>query len=64
MFGEDAGYMSIDKNQMSEERKAMVDAKVQAILNESKKRVNKLLQGKERQIRDVSINLYKYDYLN
>lgn len=64
MFGEEAGYLSQEKRYMSEERKALIDAKVQEILNESKKRVNALLQSKEREVRDISINLYKYDYLN
>ena len=47
MFGEDAGYISADKNQMSQERLAMIDKKVVEILDESKKRVTKLLTEKE-----------------
>ena len=43
MFGEDAGYISADKNQMSQERLSMIDEKVQNILNESKARVTALL---------------------
>ncbi len=43
MFGEDAGYISAEKNQMSQERLAMIDAKVQEILTESKKRATALL---------------------
>ena len=42
----------------------MIDEKVQQILDESKKRVTTLLTKHEKQIREISINLYKYDYLN
>ena len=42
----------------------MIDEKVQNILNESKARVTLLLSQHEKQIRDITINLYKYDYLN
>lgn len=42
----------------------MIDSKVQEILKESKVRVNKLLAEKEKAVRDVTVNLYKYDYLN
>ena len=34
------------------------------ILAESKKRVTKLLEKREIEVRDIAINLYKYDYLN
>ena len=49
---------------MSQERLSMIDEKVQNILSESKARVTALLQKHEKQIREISINLYKYDYLN
>lgn len=49
---------------MSEERLAMIDVKVQAILTESKKRCVALLQKEEKNVRDIAVNLYKYDYLN
>lgn len=64
MFGEDAGYISASKQQTSQERLAMIDMKVKEILAESKARVTKLLKEKECQVRDVTINLYKYDYIN
>ena len=64
MFGEDAGYISEKKQKQSQERRAMIDAKVKEILDESKKRVTALLQKKERNVRDIAINLYKFDYLN
>jgi ATP-dependent metalloprotease len=43
MFGEDAGYISADKRELSEQHNAMVDLKVQQILKESKERVTRLL---------------------
>ena len=49
---------------MSQERLSLIDEKVQSILNESKARVTALLTKHEKQIRDITINLYKYDYLN
>jgi len=64
MFGEDAGYISAPKDDLSEQHNAMVDLKVQQILKESKERVTKLLASKEKQMRDMSIYLYKYDYLD
>ena len=64
MYGEDAGYISKDSNNLSEAHKAKVDKKVQEILKESKARVHALLQKHEVDVRNVAINLYKYDYLN
>ena len=64
MFGEDAGYISAPKDNLSEQHNAMVDLKVQQILKESKERVTQLLEGKEKQMRDMSVYLYKYDYLD
>ena len=64
MFGEDAGYISAPKDNLSEQHNAMVDLKVQQILKESKARVTELLSGKEKQMREMSVQLYKYDYLD
>ena len=64
MFGEDAGYISADPGSLSQEHNAHVDLKVQQILKESKQRVTKLLQSKEKEMRELSIMLYKYDYLD
>ena len=33
-------------------------------MKESKDRVTKLLMKKEKAVRDITINLYKYDYIN
>ena len=64
MFGETAGYISTDKNKQSQERLTMIDKKVQEILKESKIRVEKLLKKHEKVVRDISVNLYTYDYLD
>jgi len=64
MFGEDAGYQTVEKRYQSEERKALIDAKVKDILNESKRTVTALLQKHENKVRAISIGLYKYDYLS
>ena len=63
MYGEDCGYISTD-GKISEQRKSKTDAKVKEILSESKARVTKLLQKHEKQVRDIAVNLYKYDYIN
>lgn len=44
--------------------KAKIDAKVKQILQESEERVEKLLLDKGVQIRELSKNLYWYDYLD
>lgn len=54
MFGEDAGYVSQKKDELSDDHNAMVDKKVQEILKQSKMRVTNLLQAKERQLRNVA----------
>ena len=42
----------------------MIDEKVQQILKESKERCTALLLKNEKKVREVAINLYKYDYLD
>lgn len=64
MFGEDAGYISQDKDNLSDKHNAMVDKKVQEILKEAKERVTALLIAKEVSLRDVATNLYRYDVLD
>jgi ATP-dependent metalloprotease len=64
MFGSDVGYMSTDKKENSEKYNAMVDIAVKKILDESYDRVVSLLQSKEKHIRDLSKNLYWFDYLD
>lgn len=48
MFGEDAGYISADKATLSDKHNATIDLKVKEILAESKERVTRLLQSKEK----------------
>jgi ATP-dependent metalloprotease len=64
MFGEDVGYMSSQTDQLSEEMKAKIDSQVKKILQESEQRVEKLLLQKATQLRELSKNLYWYDYLD
>lgn len=64
MFGEDLGYMSSSYENLSEEMKSKIDAVVKRILQESEGRVSKLLMSKELEIRELSKNLYWYDYLD
>jgi len=64
MLGEDVGYMSASTEELSEEMKERIDKKVKQILNESEKRVEKLLLDKGWQMRELSKNLYWYDYLD
>jgi len=64
MFGDTAGFLSADPNSTSEEYNAAVDLEVKRILEESKERVTKLIQSKEKELRDLSKNLYWFDYLD
>jgi ATP-dependent metalloprotease len=64
MFGDDVGYLSTEKDDNSEKYNAMVDKAVKKILDESYTRVVDLLQSKEKEIRELSQNLYWYDYLD
>ena len=64
MFGEDAGFISIDQKENSSEHNAMIDDKVKEILDESFERVRSLLSQKEVELRNLSKNLFWYDYLD
>ena len=64
MFGEDVGYMSSKKDDLSEEMVAKIDKTVKDILQESEERVEKLLTDKGPELREVAKNLYWYDYLD
>ena len=64
MFGEDVGYIDSEKDGASEKYNAMVDSVVKKILDDSYDRVVKLLQSREKEIRELSKNLYWYDYLD
>lgn len=58
MFGEHSGYLSTNPDETSEKYNAMVDKQVKEILDESFKRVSKLLSLKEKELRDLSKNLF------
>ena len=64
MFGEEVGYLSTEKDDNSEKYNAMVDKAVKKILDDSYDRVVQLLQSKEPEIRELSKNLYWFDYLD
>lgn len=64
MFGEELGYMSSSTEELSEDMKSKIDDKVKQILKESEGRVQKLLLDKGIQMRELSKNLYWFDYLN
>jgi ATP-dependent metalloprotease len=64
MFGEDLGYMSSSTDELSEEMKAKIDRKVKEVLQESELRVEKLLTDKGPELRELSKNLYWFDYLD
>lgn len=64
MFGDDAGFASIDFKDSSAEHNAMIDENVKKILDESFERVTTLLRSKEKEIRALAKNLFWYDYLD
>lgn len=64
MFGEHAGYIASEADETSEKHNAMVDKQVKEILDESFTRVSKLLLSREKELREVSKNLFHYDYLD
>lgn len=64
MFGEELGYVSADYEDLSEEMRAKIDGVVKKILNESEARVQKLLLSKGPELRELSKNLYWFDYLD
>lgn len=47
MFGEDAGFLSIEYKDVSQEHNAVIDEKVKQILEESSERVKALLLKKD-----------------
>jgi ATP-dependent metalloprotease len=64
MFGDDAGFASIDYKDASSDHNAMIDDNVKKILDESFERVTTLLRSKEKEIRALARNLFWYDYLD
>ena len=64
MFGEDVSYISRQKKDTSDTHNADVDREVQMILDESFKRVAKLLTTKDKELRELSKQMYLHDYLD
>ena len=64
MFGDDAGYISTEKNENSMQHNDKIDKEVQDVLDASFLRVKELLLSKERALRDLAHNLYWYDYMD
>ena len=64
MWGPEAGFMSTDNNEVSQELNSVIDERVRQILKESAERVTKLLTKREIEVRDLSKNLFWFDYLD
>lgn len=65
MFGEEgSSFISTDKQETSDEYNSLIDDKVREILSKSSERVTKMLKEKDFQLRELSRNLFWYDYLN
>ena len=64
MFGEDVSYISRQKKDTSDTHNADVDREVQQILDESFARVAKLLTTKDKELRELSKQMYLHDYLD
>lgn len=64
MFGDDAGFLSVDYKDCSQEHNAVIDDKVKEIVDESFERVKKLLLTKDKEVRELAKNLYWHDYLD
>jgi len=65
MFGEEgSSFISSEKDDTSDEFNSMVDKKVKEILDKSSKRVTQLIKEKDHQLRELSKNLFWYDYVS
>ena len=64
MFGEDVSYISRDKKSTSDTHNADVDREVQDILDKSFERVSNLLITKDKELRELSKQLFLHDYLD
>ena len=64
MFGDVSTYSVTQKDGTSETMNAEIDKVVREILDESYKRVVKLLTEKDKELRELSKALYHYDYLD
>jgi ATP-dependent metalloprotease len=64
MFGEDVSYISRRKEDTSDTHNAAIDFEVKKILDESFERVKALLSSKDKELRELSKQLYLHDYLD
>lgn len=64
MFGDDVSYISRDNKHTSDTHNSEVDDKVKKILDDSFKRVEKLLNEKDKELRELAKQLYLHDYLD
>ena len=64
MFGEDVSFISRDGDNTSDDLNGQIDNEVQKILDESFERVKKLLTEKDKELRELSKQLFLHDYLN
>lgn len=64
MFGDDVSYISRGKDQTSDQHNAQIDSEVQKILDESFHRVQKLLTDQDKELRELSKQLFRHDYLD
>tara|TARA_B110000285_G_C14822945_1_gene467380 strand:+ start:263 stop:706 length:444 start_codon:yes stop_codon:yes gene_type:complete len=64
MFGEDVSFISRDKNNTSDTHNGDIDMLVKKILDESFERVQKMLSNKDKELRELSKQLFLHDYLD
>jgi ATP-dependent Zn protease len=64
MFGDEVSFASKKREEVSQAHNAKIDIEVQKILDESYKRVVKLLTAKDKELRLLSKNLFMHDYLD
>lgn len=64
MFGEDVSYISRDKNDTSDTHNGDIDMLVKKILDESFERTQNMLTKKDKELRELSKQLFLHDYLD
>jgi ATP-dependent metalloprotease len=64
MFGDEVSYISRDKNNTSDTHNGDIDMLVKKILDDSFERVSKLLLTKDKELRELSKQLFLHDYLD
>ena len=64
MFGDNVSFISRQKDDTSDTHNAEIDRQVQKILDDSFHRVKRLLQNKDKELRELAKGLYENDYLD